>query len=891
MSDMNLRPEGASERARYVLAFDTANEIIAIGLGVLHASSRMIELTASVEAEARRASNTQLLPRIDAALAEHGVAREDIACVAVGRGPGSFTGVRIAMATAKGIASALEVPLVGVSSLDAVAWNAWAAGERGPLSVVADAMRKEVYPVRYLLNDTGIERLEADRVVKAEDAARELAAEGDLSGSASATVPSRSDSPGSHETSAGRFGSTGAAPRSEAGQVPEGETRLVGAIADADPAEEDASSQVPTRLLAGDALKKYGELFAGCGAALPAELWTPTGRGLLLALQAAWRAGEADPLDARRHDPAFALPVYTRLSDAEENERIRLSKNDPKNLATGVQDVAKRADQRATMHDTAILNARPDEHGITYKPLDAAHAGAVATLESLVMGSDAWNEALVADELPRADRVWWAAYEGEALAGYAGGWIVDGQVQILKVGVDPAMRRRGIARELLAHVAADARDLGASRCSLEVRAGNVGAQELYSALGFRSLGVRPRYYSDGEDAVIMEGPLPLARHDVAGMELVVGAASDDARSLRDEVQTDVSRETSERRPLILAIESSCDETAAAIVDGSGTLIADVVASQIDFHARFGGVVPEIASRKHIEAICGVCDECFDVAASALGIERLTWRDLDSIAVTYAPGLVGALVVGVAFAKGAAWAAGKPFIGVNHLEGHLYANKIGAPDFQPPAVVSLVSGGNTLLVHMKGWGDYETLGATIDDAVGEAFDKVAKALGLGYPGGPVISREAAKGDPHAIPFPRAMMHSGDLRFSLSGLKTAVVTYINNERAAGRELNVPNICASFQQAVVDVQVKKAEMALEQTGARTFCLGGGVAANPALRDAYEQLCERLHVRLTLPPLSACGDNAGMIALVALDRHNQGKFFTLEADAQAHANLDEPY
>ena len=891
MSDMNLRPEGASERARYVLAFDTANEIIAIGLGVLHASSRMIELTASVEAEARRASNTQLLPRIDAALAEHGVAREDIACVAVGRGPGSFTGVRIAMATAKGIASALEVPLVGVSSLDAVAWNAWAAGERGPLSVVADAMRKEVYPVRYLLNDTGIERLEADRVVKAEDAARELAAEGDLSGSASATVPSRSDSPGSHETSAGRFGSTGAAPRSEAEQVPEGETRLVGAIADADPAEGDAWPQVSARLLCGDALKKYGELFEGCGAALPAELWMPTGRGLLLALQAAWRAGEADPLDARRHDPAFALPVYTRLSDAEENERIRLAKNDPKNLATGVQDVAKRADQRATMHDTAILNAQPDEHGITYKPLDAAHAGAVATLESLVMGSDAWSEALVADELPRADRVWWAAYEGEALAGYAGGWIVDGQVQILKVGVDPAMRRRGIARELLAHVAADARDLGASRCSLEVRAGNVGAQELYAALGFRSLGVRPRYYSDGEDAVIMEGPLPLARHDVAGMELVVGAASDDARSLRDEVQTDVSRETSERRPLILAIESSCDETAAAIVDGNGTLIADVVASQIDFHARFGGVVPEIASRKHIEAICGVCDECFDVAASALGIERLTWRDLDSIAVTYAPGLVGALVVGVAFAKGAAWAAGKPFIGVNHLEGHLYANKIGAPDFQPPAVVSLVSGGNTLLVHMKGWGDYETLGATIDDAVGEAFDKVAKALGLGYPGGPVISREAAKGDPNAIPFPRAMMHSGDLRFSLSGLKTAVVTYINNERAAGRELNVPNICASFQQAVVDVQVKKAEMALEQTGERTFCLGGGVAANPALRDAYEQLCERLHVRLTLPPLSACGDNAGMIALVALDRHNQGKFFTLEADAQAHANLDEPY
>ena len=203
----------------------------------------------------------------------------------------------------------------------------------------------------------------------------------------------------------------------------------------------------------------------------------------------------------------------------------------------------------------------------------------------------------------------------------------------------------------------------------------------------------------------------------------------------------------------------------------------------------------------------------------------------------------------------------------------------------------MSGGNTLLVHVKDWGDYETLGATIDDAVGEAFDKVAKALGLGYPGGPVISRAAAQGDPDAIPFPRAMLHSGDLRFSLSGLKTAVVTYINNERAAGRELDIPDIAASFQQAVVDVQVAKAKKALQLTGARTFCLGGGVAANPVLRASYEQLCARMRVRLIMPPLSACGDNAGMIALVALDRYRQGKFMPLDADAQAHADLDEPY
>lgn len=825
---------GASQgaRARYVLAFDTANEVIAIGLGALHGESRTVEVVACAEASAHRASNTQLLPRIDALLAEQGVARGELACIVVGRGPGSFTGVRIAMATAKGVASALGVGLVGVSSLDAVAWNAQAAGVRGPLAVVADAMRKEVYPVRYQLTGEGVCRLGADRVVKAEAAAAELAA---------------------------------------------------------------CATETPRLAVTGDALAKYADLFAPAGEALPSELWAPTGRGLLQALQAAWRAGEADPFDAARHNPAFALPVYTRLSDAEENERIRLAKNEPKNLAAGVQDVAPRRDQRASMHDTAILNARPAADGIVYKPLDAAHAAAVSALEAQVMGSDAWNEHLVADELPRPDRVWWAAYDGEQLLGYAGGWVVDGQVQILKVGVDPSQRRRGIARELLARVAADARDLGAATCSLEVRAGNVGAQAFYEALGFHTLGTRPRYYSDGEDALIMEGPLPLAPHDVAGMQLQVDAARAEAAVRVGDLRGDVAGEEPARpavaRPLILAIESSCDETAAAIVDGEGNLVADIVASQVDFHARFGGVVPEIASRKHIEAICGVCDECLDVAAAHLGLEHLTWSDLDAVAVTYAPGLMGALVVGVAFAKGAAWGAGKPLIGVNHLEGHLYANKIGAPDFEPPAVVSLVSGGNTMLVHMRGWGDYETLGATIDDAVGEAFDKVAKALGLGYPGGPVISRQAALGNPDAIAFPRAMMHSGDLRFSLSGLKTAVVTYINNERAAGREPHVPDVAASFQQAVVDVQVKKAEMALRQTGAHTFCLGGGVAANPVLRDAYQALCKRLHVRLTLPPLSACGDNAGMIALVALDRYCAGKFCPLDADAQAHANLDEPY
>ena len=938
----------------YALAFDTANEVVAIGLGKLDVASRSVELVASLEVEAHRASNTQLLPRIDALLTEAGISRDRIACVRVGRGPGSFTGVRIAMATAKGIASALGVTLVGVSSLDVVAWNAWSDGVRGPLAVVADAMRREVYPVRYEVGEAGVRRLEADRVVKAQLAAEELAA--------------------------------AAAPASNA----------LGEGVDADPA---------ILQLAGDGLKKYAELFEPAGVLLPENLWAPTGAGLLLALQAAWRAGEADPFDARRHNPGFLLPVYTRLSDAEENERIRLAKNDPKNLATGVQDVAPRRDQRATMHDTAVLNARPDAQGITYKPLDAAHAADVAAMESQVMGSDAWNAAQVADELPRTDRTWWAAYalagdedegaaasvadvaaagddagaaaageavgaaacssicaagsDGLRLVGYAGGFIVDGDVQILKIGTDPAWRRRGIARQLISRVASDARDLGAKTVSLEVRVSNTGAQAFYETLGMCQIGKRPRYYSDREDAVIMEGMLePLICADasgaaasatvaapasVAGMRLQVDeahnaqvalnadaqksvspdgdseidAAEQCERSAAEGSSSDLAAETSDSasvaegsdsssaptsgqapaasaqliRPLILSIESSCDETAAAIVDGEGNLLSDVVASQIDFHARFGGVVPEIASRKHIEAICGVCDECLEVAAARLGMQQLTWADLDGVGVTYAPGLVGALVVGVAFAKGAAWGANKPLIGVNHLEGHLYANKIGAPDFTPPAVVSLVSGGNTMLVHMRDWGSYEILGTTIDDAVGEAFDKVAKALGLGYPGGPVVSAQGAQGNPKAIAFPRAMMHSGDMRFSLSGLKTAVVTYINNERAAGRLLNVPDICASFEAAVVDVQAKKAEMALRQTGARTFCLGGGVAANPMLRAAYEKLCAKLKVRLVMPPLKACGDNAGMIALVALDRFRQQKFYGLDADACAHADLEKPY
>lgn len=352
-------------------------------------------------------------------------------------------------------------------------------------------------------------------------------------------------------------------------------------------------------------------------------------------------------------------------------------------------------------------------------------------------------------------------------------------------------------------------------------------------------------------------------------------------------RVDIEARLAHRRPLILAVETSCDETAIAIIDKNNQLLANVVATQIDFHARFGGVVPEIASRKHTEALVGVYNEALMQAAAHLELPRFDGRLLDAVSVTQGPGLVGALVVGMAFAKGVAFAHQLPLIGVNHLEGHLFANLFEEPSLQPPFVASLVSGGHTMLVHVRQWHDYVVMGSTLDDAVGEAFDKVAKALGLGYPGGPIISKLAASGDDTAIDFPRAMLHSHDYRFSLSGLKTAVMNYIHQEEQAGRAINVPNLCASFQAAVVDVQVAKAVAAVEETGVDYFCAGGGVAANPVLRARLEEALSKRGVHVVLPPLSACTDNAAMIALVAKYLFERGETIDFAADSTAYMPL----
>lgn len=302
--------------------------------------------------------------------------------------------------------------------------------------------------------------------------------------------------------------------------------------------------------------------------------------------------------------------------------------------------------------------------------------------------------------------------------------------------------------------------------------------------------------------------------------------------------------------VVLGIETSCDETAAAVVMGGNDVLSSVVATQIDLHARYGGVVPEIASRAHVEAMNVVIRQA--VLQSGVPIERI-----DAVAATVGPGLIGALLVGVAAAKSVALVLDKPFIGVNHLEAHLYAALLDDPHVEFPMLVVLVSGGNTLFVEMRGHGDFSVIGQTIDDAAGEAFDKVARFLDLGHPGGPAIDRIALTGNANAIDFPRAMLHDG-LDVSFSGLKTSVINYVRKNPT----VSTADVAASFQYAVVDVLAAKARKAAQQIGAKTVALGGGVAANSLLRSTMTTLCTELGWRLVLPSMGMCTDNAAMIA-----------------------------
>lgn len=331
---------------------------------------------------------------------------------------------------------------------------------------------------------------------------------------------------------------------------------------------------------------------------------------------------------------------------------------------------------------------------------------------------------------------------------------------------------------------------------------------------------------------------------------------------------------------ILAIESSCDETSAAVVLNGREILSNVIASQISTHEQYGGVVPEVASRIHIEAISGVVEE-------ALLKANITLEKIDAIGVTYGPGLVGALLVGLQFAKGLAFASKKPLVGVNHIEGHICANYIQHKDLKPPFISLVVSGGHTFIVHVKYYGIYEVIGQTRDDAAGEAYDKVARALGLGYPGGPKIDKLAKEGNPKAITFPKANFHEETLDFSFSGVKSAVLNYLNKCNMQNIEINKADVAASFQQAVVDVLKDNVLLTCKKKNIDTIAIAGGVASNSTLRETLINEAGKKGIKVLFPTPILCTDNAAMIGSAAYFNFINGKVNDLNLNAKPNLKL----
>lgn len=333
---------------------------------------------------------------------------------------------------------------------------------------------------------------------------------------------------------------------------------------------------------------------------------------------------------------------------------------------------------------------------------------------------------------------------------------------------------------------------------------------------------------------------------------------------------------------ILAIESSCDETSAAVVKDGREVLSNIIASQIDTHTKYGGVVPEVASRMHIEVVDAV-------VKSALEEVNMTLEQIDAIGVTYGPGLVGALLVGLQYAKGLSLASKKPLVGVNHIEGHICANYIQHKDLKPPFVSLVVSGGHTFIVHVKDYGKYEVIGQTRDDAVGEAFDKVARAIGLGYPGGPKIDKISKEGNKNAIEFPKAKFHDDTLDFSFSGVKSAVLNYINKCKMKDIEINVADVAASFQKAVVDVLKENVFLTCERRNINKIAIAGGVASNSTLREELMKEGKKKGVEILFPDRILCTDNAAMIGSAAYYEFIKGNIAKLDLNAKPNLKLGE--
>ena len=496
----------------------------------------------------------------------------------------------------------------------------------------------------------------------------------------------------------------------------------------------------------------------------------------------------------------------------------------------------------------------PTMYSTAIRPATLADLDEIVAIDHASFPHDSWSEQAVRAELESEHTGYWVVERAGRVIGALGILAAQGagEADVQTVAVYPEFRRGGWATRMLREGAAWARGRGAKHLFLEVRENGEAARALYLDLGFDEIGRRENYYrGEGIAAIVM-------RADIAQTLEIIDERL--AARAPDE-------------PLVLGIETSCDETGVGIVRGR-TLLANAVASSMDEQAKYGGVVPEVAARAHADAMVPVLREALDTAG-------VTFDDLDAIAVTAGPGLAGALMVGVGAAKSLSLATGLPLYGVNHLVGHVAADLL-REDGEPiefPAVALLVSGGHTSLIRVDSLtGDSEMLGETIDDAAGEAFDKIARVLGLPYPGGPQIDKAAVGGDAGAFRFPRGLTHPKDLGkhrydFSFSGLKTSVARTVEKFEDAGEQVPVSDIAASFREAVADVLLTKALAACADLGIPRLLLAGGVAANTRVRELAAQRCAEVGVSLHVPPLALCTDNGAMIAALGVELVAAGK------------------
>lgn len=800
----------------YALAVDTSTNYVTCGIVQISANGQ-VSVLAERLVDNVRGHMELLTPNIQACLAEAELSPRDLHAVVAGTGPGPFTGLRVGMATAAAFGDALSIPVHGIPSAAATAWEHATSqvGSKafGDYLIVSDARRREFYHSRMSFFPGLAGRLcsevQVPASVHAPDVVRDIQQE-----------------------------------------IDRWPLRVLSASAVAEQAEELFGSQEGCQIESVDA--------------------HPTPRGLVLA--ALESLGSVPGLLA---DAPALRALYLRRPDAKEPKAKAISKALD---FSRVQEVGLQAEVAGTKGDAAGGDPYTGSQSARVRLLTTTDAPACAEIEQILFPEDSpWSAEAFASEICASHTHCLALETTDParepqLIGYAilavGGPSHDPEAEIHTIGIIPEWQGKGLSKLLMDPLVAVADRLHAP-IFLEVRTDNRPAVGLYERYDFAIEGTRHAYYQpSGADAFTMVRP---------------GFVSDATPA------PDI--ETSNRPTYIMGIESSCDETGVGIVASTATtvegatggddaaqleIVANKVASSMEQHARFGGVVPEIASRAHLEAMQPTMR-----AALAEARENVPgFRTPDVVAATVGPGLAGALLVGAAAAKAYALAWEVPFYGVNHLGGHVAVGTLdegvagsttkeaGADSDLSNAIALLVSGGHTQILHVTGVGaPMEELGSTLDDAAGEAYDKVARLLGLGYPGGPVIDRLAAQGNPQAIAFPRGMMRQQDSRydFSFSGLKTAVARYVEKAEKEGASLPIEDVCASFQEAVVDVLITKALRACEDKDARVMLLGGGVSANRRLREVAAERCGEVGVELKIPQAKLCTDNGVMMAALA--------------------------